>query len=68
MNNSTNGKCPFHHGANTEVKESVTNWWPNALNLDILHQHDTKSTPYGKDFNYAGEFKKNWTSKPSKPT
>lgn len=58
MNNSTNGKCPFHHGANTEVKESVTNWWPNALNLDILHQHDTKSTPYSKDFNYAGEFKK----------
>lgn len=46
------------HGANTETNNSVMNWWPNALNLDILHQHDTKTNPYGKNFNYAKEFKK----------
>ena len=34
------------------------NWWPNQLNLDILHQHSSKSNPMGKDFNYAEEFKK----------
>ena len=34
------------------------NWWPNALNLDILHQHDTKTNPFGQDFNYREEFKK----------
>ncbi|MGB4090307.1 MAG: peroxidase family protein, partial [Ruminococcus flavefaciens] len=33
-------------------------WWPNALNLDILHQHDSKTNPYGSDFNYREEFKK----------
>ncbi len=58
MNNTATGKCPFHHGANTETKNEVTNWWPNALNLDILHQHDTKTNPYGKDFIYRDEFKK----------
>ncbi|MCB0474243.1 MAG: catalase/peroxidase HPI [Flavobacteriaceae bacterium] len=52
------GKCPFMHGANTEVKESVMDWWPNALNLDILSQHDTKTNPLGKDFNYREELKK----------
>ncbi len=46
------------HGANTENKDSVTNWWPKALNLDILHQHDSKTNPYGDDFNYREEFKK----------
>jgi catalase-peroxidase len=58
MKNTATGKCPFHHGANTETKHSVTDMWPNALNLDILHQHDTKTNPYSKDFNYAQEFKK----------
>ena len=58
MDNSKTGKCPFGHGANTETSESVMNWWPNALNLDILHQHDTKTNPNGEDFNYAEEFKK----------
>lgn len=58
MNNSTNGKCPVMHGANTETHDSVTSWWPNSLNLDILHQHDTKTNPYKKDFNYREEFKK----------
>jgi catalase-peroxidase len=46
------------HGANTETSSSVMDWWPNALNLDILHQHDTKTNPMGADFNYAAEFQK----------
>jgi catalase-peroxidase len=52
--------CPFH-GATTSNKTSGTtnqDWWPNALNLNILHQHDTKSNPLGSDFDYAEEFKK----------
>ncbi len=52
------GKCPFHHGANVEAQHSVTNWWPKLLNLDILHQHDNKTNPYGQEFNYREEFKK----------
>lgn len=58
MENSNKGKCPFHHGANTETHNSVMDKWPNALNLDILHQHDTKTNPLGESFNYAEEFKK----------
>ena len=58
MENSKKGKCPFHHGANTETQNSVMDKWPNALNLDILHQHDTKTNPLGESFNYAEEFKK----------
>lgn len=46
------------HGANTESQNNVMAWWPKALNLDILHQHDTKTNPLGNDFNYAEEFKK----------
>ncbi|HKK10232.1 MAG TPA: catalase/peroxidase HPI, partial [Bacteroidales bacterium] len=56
--NQKKGKCPVMHGANTESGNNVTNWWPKSLNLDILHQHDKKTDPFGKDFNYAGEFKK----------
>ena len=52
------GKCPVAHGAITTVAESNTKWWPNALNLDILHQHDTKTNPLGADFDYATELKK----------
>ena len=52
------GQCPFMHGANTESQSSVMNWWPNALNLDILHQHDNKTNPMAMGFNYAEEFKK----------
>jgi catalase-peroxidase len=55
---NTGGKCPFLHGANTETQNSVINWWPATLNLDILHQHDTKTNPNGEDFDYAEEFKK----------
>ena len=51
-------KCPVPHGANTEIKDSVMNWWPNALNLDILHQHDSKTNPLGAAFNYREEVKK----------
>ncbi|MCB6062541.1 catalase/peroxidase HPI [Flavobacterium psychrophilum] len=58
MDNSKKGKCPVMHGANTETNNSVMSWWPNALNLDILHQHDTKTNPLGQNFSYAEEFKK----------
>lgn len=58
MENSTKGKCPVMHGANTDTKSSVMSWWPNALNLDILHQHDTKTNPLGEDFNYRDAFGK----------
>ncbi|WP_290653602.1 catalase/peroxidase HPI [Aquisalimonas sp.] len=52
------GKCPVMHGANTEAGGSVTEWWPNNLNLDILHQHDRKTDPMGESFNYHEEVKK----------
>lgn len=58
MDNSGKGKCPVMHGANTDTNSSVMSWWPNALNLDILHQHDTKTNPLGEHFNYREEFKK----------
>ena len=58
MENSKKGKCPVTHGANTETKKSVMEWWPNALNLDILHQHDKMTKPYNEDFDYKKEFKK----------
>lgn len=58
MNSSKNGKCPVMHGGNTATDKSVMDWWPNALNLDILHQHDTKTNPLGEDFNYREELKK----------
>jgi catalase-peroxidase len=56
MNGSQKGKCPVMHGANTETQNNVMDWWPKALNLDILHQHDTKTNPLGEDFNYAEAF------------
>ena len=55
---SKQGKCPVMHGGNTASGSSVMDWWPNALNLDILHQHDTKTNPLGQDFNYREELKK----------
>ncbi|XCF05164.1 catalase/peroxidase HPI [Tamlana crocina] len=57
-NGSSMGKCPFGHGSNTASSKTVTEWWPETLNLDILHQHDTKTNPFGKDFNYQEELKK----------
>ena len=61
------GKCPVMHGAITETGTSVMEWWPNALNLDILHQHDTKTNPLGKDFNYREELRSS-TSRRSRKT
>ncbi len=55
------GKCPVMHGALTSLRGPGTaneDWWPNQLNLRILHQHTPESNPLGKDFNYAEEFKK----------
>ena len=54
-------KCPVAHGSNSQhTLGSMSNnqWWPDALNLSILHQHDRKSNPMGEDFNYREEFKK----------
>ncbi len=50
-------KCPVPHGSLTESGKSATSWWPNALNLDILHQHDTKTNPLGPDFSYREALK-----------
>jgi catalase-peroxidase len=52
------GKCPVMHGGNTSSDKSVMDWWPKALNLDILHQHDTKTNPLKTNFNYREELKK----------
>ena len=52
MDGNNAGKCPIMHGGNTAVGNSNMDWWPNALKLDILHQHDTKTNPMGKDFSY----------------
>jgi len=54
---SNSGKCPVMHGANTTERKSNMSWWPNALKLEILNQHDTKTNPL-KDFNYQDEVKK----------
>ncbi len=51
-------KCPVMHGGATESGMSNMEWWPKALNLDILHQHDTKTNPMGKDFNYREAVKR----------
>ncbi|ABM03886.1 catalase/peroxidase HPI [Psychromonas ingrahamii 37] len=55
---NTGGKCPVMHGGATEVSISNMEWWPKALNLDILHQHDSKTNPMGPDFNYREMVKK----------
>lgn len=55
---AASGKCPFMHGANSTSEQAQMAWWPKALNLDILHQHDRKTDPLGTDFNYAEAFKK----------
>ncbi|MDP3274832.1 MAG: catalase/peroxidase HPI [Deltaproteobacteria bacterium] len=51
----TAGKCPVMHGANTTAEATPTGWWPKALNLDILHQHDRKTQPLGPEFDYRKE-------------
>jgi catalase-peroxidase len=51
-------KTPVMHGGHTAVGASSMDWWPNALNLEILHQHDTKTDPMGADFDYREEVAK----------
>ena len=54
-------KCPVTGGANKQVTgrgRSIQDWWPNQLNLKVLHQHSPLSNPMGGEFNYAEEFKK----------
>jgi catalase-peroxidase len=58
---SENRKCPVTGNSNSHVPSRGTtnrDWWPNQLNLNILHQHSSKSNPMGEEFNYAEEFKK----------
>jgi catalase-peroxidase len=55
---TTKGMCPVAHGANTESGNTPMAWWPKSLNLDILHQHDSKTNPMGPSFNYRDELKK----------
>ena len=62
MSNETQGKCPVMHGAaatnSSENSTSVRDWWPNNLNLNILHQNDSKSDPLEDGFDYVEEFSK----------
>ena len=56
---STESKCPFNHGQSNKVAGGGTtnrDWWPNQLNLRILHQRSSKSDPMGADFDYTKEF------------
>lgn len=59
--NSSAGKCPFMHGGNTTVGGNNTkniDWWPNQLNIRILHQNDKKANPLGESFDYQAAFNK----------
>ena len=58
MHAQSGGQCPVMHGGATSTSMSNMAWWPKALNLDILHQHDSKTNPLGPDFNYREEVKK----------
>ena len=57
MKKNGSGTCPVMHGGMTQSEQSAVAWWPKSLNLDILHQHDTKTNPL-PDFNYKKEVKK----------
>ncbi|VVD78446.1 Catalase-peroxidase [Pandoraea cepalis] len=54
---SASGKCPVMHGSATSAGMSSMDWWPKALNLDILHQHDSKTNPMGASFHYRDAVK-----------
>ena len=56
MDGNNVGKCPVMHGGNTHTGTGVVDWWPSTLNLDILHQHDSKVNPL-KGFNYREALK-----------
>lgn len=59
FNTNGNGRCPVIHGSATEAEKTFSQeMWPKSLNLDILHQHDTKTNPFDEDFNYTDEFNK----------
>jgi len=55
---TTAGTCPVMHGGATSAGMANMQWWPKALNLDILHQHDSKTNPMTKGFNYREEVRK----------
>ncbi len=52
------GKCPVMHGASSVLETSINKWWPKALNLDILHQHDLKTNPFSNEYSYRDSVKK----------
>ena len=54
----SNGKCPVMHGSHARGSVANQHWWPNQLNLKMLHQNSPLSDPMGEGFNYAEEFKK----------
>ncbi|OOE78534.1 catalase/peroxidase HPI [Salinivibrio sp. PR6] len=54
---TTGGQCPVMHGSKTSEAMAHKTWWPNALNLDILHQHDSKTSPFDDDFDYHAALK-----------
>jgi len=53
-NKSTESKCPFNHGSSAPTNRD---WWPNQVDLQVLHQHSDLSDPMGEEFDYAQEFK-----------
>jgi len=60
MAGETGGKCPVMHGVRTVMtggSRSNRDWWPNQLNLSVLHQNSPVADPMGPDFDYAAEFK-----------
>ncbi|MEM6957793.1 MAG: peroxidase family protein, partial [Myxococcota bacterium] len=57
-NDERSGGCPFGHAQNTTIQKAQPKFWPNTLNLDILHQHDRKTDPLGAEFSYRDELKK----------
>ncbi len=60
QNQHNASKCPYHGSVTSHHSNRTTNkdWWPNQLNLSILHQHDRKTSPHDEEFNYAEEFQK----------
>ena len=57
MDGNNIGKCPVMHSHSTHATRTNSDWWPNQLNLSILHQNSSKSDPMGTDFDYATAFK-----------
>ena len=56
-NENISGGCPVMHGGNTSMDAPVTKWWPDALNLDILHQHGARTNPMDPDYNHRDAVK-----------